>query len=52
MTSEQIKDFENWHNKRMMELNYPPEIVRELTRSRNDWIARVKRKEQRDARRS
>ena len=36
--AEKIKDFCDWHDKRMAELGYPPEIVEELTRARKRWL--------------
>jgi hypothetical protein len=37
-TAEQLRVFREWHDKRMKELNYPDEIVKELTRARERWL--------------
>ncbi len=42
MTREQIKEFETWHDARLVELGYPPEIVQELVNARMKWISQVR----------
>jgi hypothetical protein len=37
-TEQQVKDFVDWHDKRMKELGYPPEVVREFKRARERWL--------------
>lgn len=37
-TAEQQKDFREWHDRRMAELKYPPELVTELTNARERWM--------------
>jgi hypothetical protein len=43
-TEDQKDQFRDWHIGRMKELNYPPEIVRELQRSREKWLLSVRTK--------
>lgn len=42
MTIEQIQQFRIWHEKRLIELNYPLEIINELTQARENWLSRVR----------
>lgn len=37
-TREQVDGFIDWHEKRLKELNYPPEVVKELRRARERWL--------------
>lgn len=40
-TLEEIFEFRRQHARRLDELAYPPEIVRELSRAREKWLAKV-----------
>ena len=42
---EQIDDFHLWHERRMVELNYPEEIKTELREARMKWIPQAETKE-------
>jgi hypothetical protein len=35
---EKIDDFRNWHTARLIELQYPPALVEELTNARERWL--------------
>jgi hypothetical protein len=37
-TKEQVEEFVAWHDARLKELNYPPELVKELTDARERWL--------------
>lgn len=37
-SAQQLKDFRDWHDRRLAELNYPPEIVQQLTDARERWL--------------
>lgn len=37
-SAEKLRDFREWHDRRMAELNYPPEIVQQLTDARERWL--------------
>lgn len=37
-TSDQVKQFSDWHDHRMVELKYPPAVVDELTKARWRWL--------------
>ncbi len=39
----QVDEWIAWHEARMKELNYPPELVAELRHDRTKWFAAVKR---------
>ena len=41
MTLTDKQDFVQWHNSRMIELSYPPEIINELVTCRDRWLASV-----------
>lgn len=41
-TPERRDEFVSWHQRRLAELEYPPEIVRELERARNTWLSQVR----------
>jgi hypothetical protein len=43
-TKEQVEEFRQWHSRRLQELDYPPEVVKELTRARESWLSKVKTK--------
>jgi hypothetical protein len=45
-SAEKIKDFRDWHDTRLKELGYPPEIVKELTDARERWLPAQTRSEQ------
>lgn len=42
MTQEQLREFEAWHEDRLVELGYPPEILLELTKARLKWVSQVR----------
>lgn len=37
-SAEKIKEFRDWHDRRLAELNYPPALVKELTDARERWL--------------
>lgn len=37
-SKEKLQDFREWHERRMAELNYPVEIVNQLTDARERWL--------------
>lgn len=39
---QKVKEFTDWHERRMKELQYPEAVVNELRRSRNRWIPAAK----------
>jgi hypothetical protein len=41
MTKAEIKELMEWHQSRLLELNYPTEIYWEFVTVRNEWISRV-----------
>lgn len=41
-TIEQARSFKDWHERRLVELNYPPEIVKELRKTRDNWLSKVR----------
>jgi hypothetical protein len=43
MTSHEIDELRAWHAARLIELAYPPGVVKELTDARERWLAGVKR---------
>lgn len=42
-TQHQIEEWIAWHEARMVELAYPPSIVKEFREARMKWFAGVKR---------
>ena len=44
-SKEKIEEFRNWHNNRLAELNYPPELVKELSDARERWLPAAEPKE-------
>jgi hypothetical protein len=37
-SAEKLKAFRDWHDRRLAELNYPPELVAELVNARERWL--------------
>jgi hypothetical protein len=44
MTSAEIEEFRQWHMARLVELMYPPAVVKDLSEARERWLAGVRRR--------
>ena len=44
MSQEEMDDFRQWHDKRLIECGYPPNIVDKLTNDRERWFGKPKDK--------